>query len=105
MYTNDQMLPFDGVTQHNQIVLKTQIQLPANLQIVSRGKNLTLTEFWLGNIRASKDMLAQICSVNYATNKTVSSNCLIIPGTMTIEIYSSSFIEYHLLNKNFCIYE
>jgi hypothetical protein len=105
LYTNEQTLLFDAETKDNHIVVSARIQLPANLQIVSRGKNLTLTEFWLGNIKASATMLSQICSVTYANNKILLSNSLLIPGTMTIEIYSRSFIEYHLLNKNLCTYE
>lgn len=104
LYTNEQTLLFDAEIKDNHVVIDTRIQLPANLQIVSQGKNLTLTEFWLGNIKASATMLNQICSVTYANDKTVSGTSLLIPGTMTIEIYSRSFIEYHLINKNLCVY-
>ena len=99
------MLAFNAEIEDNQIVVTTKIHLPTNLQITSRGKNLTLVEFWLGNIKASPAMLKQICSITYTNNKTVSSTCLLIPGTMEIEIYSKTFIEYHLMNKNFCVYE
>ena len=105
LYSNDEKLAFDCVTQDNRFEISTRIKLPTNLTIVSKGKNLTLTEFWLGNVRASSTMLRQICSVTYANNKTLSDTALLLPGTMKIEIYSKSFIEYHLLNKNFCIYE
>lgn len=105
LYSNEQLLAFNAEIEDNQIVVTTKIHLPTNLQITSRGKNLTLVEFWLGNIKASPAMLKQICSITYTNNKTVSSTCLLIPGTMEIEIYSKTFIEYHLMNKNFCVYE
>jgi hypothetical protein len=105
LYSNDEKLAFDCVTHDAELVVTTRLKLPTVLQISSKGKNLTLTEFWLGNVRASSTMLRQICSVTYANNKTLSDTALLLPGTMRIEIYSKSFIEYHLLNKNFCIYE
>lgn len=103
--SNDKKLEFDCVIQDAELVVTTRLKLPTILQIISKGKNLKLTEFWLGNVKASSTMLQQICSVTYANNKTLSDTALLLPGIMRIEIYSKSFIEYHLLNKNFCIYE
>jgi hypothetical protein len=105
LYSNEQKLFFDCLTQDNHLVINTRINLPTNLRIISKGKNLKLKEFWLGNVKASPHMMNQICSVTYANNKTLFDTCLLIPGTMKIEIYSKSFIEFHLMNKNFFAYE
>jgi len=105
LYSNDEKILYDCQTADSSFVVTTKLKLPTVLKIVYKGKNLTLTEFWLGNIRASSNMLNQICFVTYTNKKTLLSNSLLFPGTMTIEIYSKTFIEYHLLNKNFSFYE
>lgn len=104
LYTNDEKLQYDGVI-NDELVVSAKVQLPTNLKIVSKGKNLTLSEFWLGNIQASSTMLNQICSVTYTNGRTMTTTSMLLPGTMHIEIYSRSFIEYHLINKNLCAYE
>ena len=104
LYSNEQQLEFNSLMEDSKLTLETKIKLPTNLYIMSRSKNLTLTEFWLGNVRASPEMLAQICLVTFKNNKTLFTNSLILPGVMKIEIYSKSFIEFHLLNKNLFSY-
>lgn len=105
LYTNDQTLAYDAAITNNVLTINSRLQLPTNLRIVSKTKNLTLKEFWLGNVQASSNMLNHICSVTYANNKTILTTTMLLPGTMNIEIYSKSFIEYHLMNKNYCTYE
>jgi len=105
LYTNDQILVYDAVIVNDVLTIDSRLQLPTNLRIVSKAKNLTLKEFWLGNVQASSNMLNNICSVTYTNNKTMLTTAMLLPGTMNIEIYSRSFIEYHLMNKNYCTYE
>jgi hypothetical protein len=89
--------------QNNITSIETKIQLANILYITTKQKNIELKEFWLGNIKASTIMLSQICNFTFEDNTQIWTTVWHLPGTATIELFSNSFIEFHLYHNNVSI--
>lgn len=88
-------LSFKLTNNKSFITAETKVKLPNIIYITSKQPHIELKEFWLGNVKATDSMLNQI---SYFTSESINTHSTYwqMPGTIKIEIFDTSFIEFHL---------